>query len=99
MAFVTFEAATPIQEWQRFVAYGAILAVAIALGRVKIVWLLKRLALALPFVIAVAISVFMVEPTAEELVMVGGLKMSRPVHPVRPIRSRTCLIRSQSFVP
>jgi len=79
LAFVTFEAATPIQEWQRFVAYGVILVAAIALSRVKLVWILKRLALALPFVIAVAISAFMVKPSAEELVMVAGVRMSRPV--------------------
>ena len=76
LAFVTVQAATPIEEWPRFVAYASLPLLAVIASRVSPVWLLKRLALALPFVIAVAVSVLLVRPSAESAVRVPGLSLT-----------------------
>jgi len=73
LAFVTIQAATPIEEWPRFVGYGALLLAAVLWSRVSVAWLLKRLCLALPFLIAVATSALVVRPSAETAVRLPGL--------------------------
>jgi len=75
MAFVVCEVATPIEEWPRFVAYGVVLLGAAAVCRVSPGWLLKRLLLVLPFVVAVAVSAFAMPPTGEDTVRLPGLGM------------------------
>ncbi|MBM3476887.1 MAG: hypothetical protein FJX75_26745 [Armatimonadetes bacterium] len=81
LAFVTVQAATPIEEWPRFVAYAGLLLIAVIASRVSLVWLLKRLALALPFVIAVAMSTLLVRPSADSAVRLPGtdLMVSGPL--------------------
>jgi cobalt/nickel transport system permease protein len=81
LAFVTVQAATPIEEWPRFVGYAALLLASVLCSRVSAAWLLKRLLLALPFVIAVGISVAFVRPSSESTVRLPGtsLALSAPL--------------------
>jgi cobalt/nickel transport system permease protein len=80
LAFVVCEVATPIQEWPRFVGYGLLLLVAIAGCRVPVVWLLKRLLLALPFVAGAAVSVFIMRPAGDAIRLPGaGVEVSGPM--------------------
>jgi len=81
LAFVTVQAATPIQEWPRFIGYAVLALAAVIACRVSALWLLKRLALALPFVVAVGVSVLFVRPAAETAVSLPGtdLRVSAPL--------------------
>jgi cobalt/nickel transport system permease protein len=73
LAFVVCEVATPIEEWPRFVGYAALLLVTFACCRVSLVWVLKRLLLALPFVAAVAVSLFVMRPAEGDAVRLPGV--------------------------
>ena len=81
LAFVTVQAATPIEEWRRFTGYGALALAAAIWSRVSLLWLAKRLALAAPFVGAAAISVLLVRPSPYTAVAVpgAGLSVSGPL--------------------
>lgn len=68
LGFVICEVATPIQQWPRFIGYAVVLLAALATCRLAVVWLLKRLLLVLPFVLAVAVSLFVMRPADDDVV-------------------------------
>ncbi len=76
LAFVTVQAATPIEEWPRFVAYAALALAAVLWSRVSPAWLLRRVALAAPFVAAVALSVLLVRPATDSTVTLPGTRVA-----------------------
>lgn len=78
-AFVVCEVATPIEQWPRFVAYALLIAIGILACRVPIGWLAKRAALMAPFVVAVAVPVFLAPATEGDslLLPIVGASVSR----------------------
>ncbi|MBM3501762.1 MAG: cobalt ECF transporter T component CbiQ [Armatimonadetes bacterium] len=76
LTFVTVQAATPIEEWPCFVAYGALAMAAVVWSRVSPAWLLRRLGLAAPLVAGVALSVVLVRPGPDDGVPVPGTALS-----------------------
>ncbi|MGQ9730552.1 MAG: energy-coupling factor transporter transmembrane component T family protein [Candidatus Zipacnadales bacterium] len=87
LSFVTVQAATPIEEWWRFVGYGLLLMVAVVGAQVSPGWLLRRMRLALPFLVAVAVSALVVRP-------LGGTGIILPVIGLEISRSLVALLAS-----
>jgi len=63
LGYAVVEAATPIEEWPRFIAYGVALLAVVVATRVSPLWVGKRLLLAAPFVAGVGVSLLIVRPT------------------------------------